>query len=127
MLPAISDEPLWTNAERLERRDIVIKALVETNAVISTRNDHINLYHAVLKVESVEKGKEISTDSRINIYYECSSHGFNFRCPDYANLTTGEAATFYLRNMTKELIAHLELDDVTEPAFFLEMGSDVRK
>jgi hypothetical protein len=124
---ATANEPLWTDQERLEKRDMVCVGTVISAGKVGRIDDNHDLYMAVVEVTSMRKGGKTATGSRINVYYEFSSSGRNDRCPEYAELAKGEKATFYLRNVTDELKNELKIETVRESAFFLEMGSDVKK
>jgi hypothetical protein len=127
LLAARADEPLWTDEQRLEQRDTVTIATVIADDVVTNRDDSIDLHHAVIRVESMKKGKKTRRGSQLNIYYELSPRGVNHRCPDHADLNAGDKGTFYLRTMTEDIRKYLKLTTADEPAFFLEMGSDVQK
>ena len=75
----------------------------------------------------MKKGKETSVGTQLNVYYELSPLGVGYRCPNFAMLTKGDEGVFYLRYMTDEIMKYLKLDNAEDPAFFLEMGSDVGK
>ena len=123
----LADEPLWTDQVRLEKRDYVATALVISDQIISNTNEPINLHHAVIEVKGMKKGRETSVGTHLNVYYELSPLGVGYRCPHYAMLTKGDDGVFYLRYMTDEIKKYLKLDRAEDPAFFLEMGSDVGK
>jgi hypothetical protein len=103
---ATANEPLWTDQDRLEKRDMVCLGTVISAGKVGRIDDNHDLYMAVVEVTSMRKGGKTATGSRINVYYEFSSSG---------------------RNVTDELKNELKIETVRESAFFLEMGSDVKK
>ncbi len=123
----MADEPLWTDAQRLARRDVVSVATVVSTQKASKIDKHNDLFLAVLKVEGIKKGKKTSVGSMFRVYYEFSPTGKNIRCPKYAELKKGDKGTFYLRSMTDDIRKHLGLKKAEPNALFLEMGSDVKK
>ena len=123
----LADEPLWTDSVRLEKRDYVTTAVVISDQIIGNTNQPVNLHHAVIEVKGMKKGKKTSVGTQLNVYYELSPLGVGYRCPHFAMLTKGDEGVFYLRYMTDEIKTYLKLDDAEDPAFFLEMGSDVGK
>ena len=122
-----ADEPLWTDQVRLEKRDYVTTAVVISDQIIGNTNQPVNLHHAVIEVKSMKKGSKTSVGTHLNVYYELSPLGVGYRCPNFAMLTKGDEGVFYLRYMTDEIKKYLKLDNAEDPAFFLEMGSDVGK
>ena len=122
-----ADEPLWTDQVRLEKRDYVTTAVVISDQIIGNTNQPVNLHHAVIEVKSMKNGRKTSVGTHLNVYYELSPLGVGYRCPHFAMLTKGDEGVFYLRYMTDEIKKYLKLDRTEEPAFFLEMGSDVGK
>ncbi len=124
---ASADEPLWTDQERLEKRDVVFVGTVVSTQKVSKVDKHNDLFLAVLKVEGMKKGKKTSVGTTFRVYYEFSSTGKNIRCPKYAELKKDDKATFYLRSMTADIRKHLGLKNTEPSDLFLEMGSDVKK
>jgi len=124
---ALADEPLWTNAQRLAKRDVVTVATVVSTQRVSKIDQHNDLFLAVLKVDGMKKGKKTAVGSTFRVYYEFSPTGKNIRCPKYAELKKGDKGTFYLRSMTDDIREHLGLKKAEPNALFLEMGSDVKK
>jgi hypothetical protein len=122
-----TNEPLWTDQERGEKRDMVCLGTVLSVKKIANINQYSDLYLAVIKIDGMKKGKKTSVGSKINVYFEFSTTGKNIRCPRYAELAAGDKDTFYLRNITEAVKKMLKLETVKEPAYFLEMGSDVRE
>jgi hypothetical protein len=124
---ALADEPLWTDEQRLAKRDVVCVAAVVSTQRVSKIDQHNDLFLAVLKVEGMKKGKKTSVGSTFRVYYEFSPTGKNIRCPKYAELKKGDKGTFYLRSMTDDIRKHLGLKETKGNALFLEMGSDVKE
>jgi len=125
-IPVTANEPLWTDQQRLEKRDMVCLGTVLSVEKIANISQYSDLYLAVIKIDSMKKGKKTSVGSKINVYFEFSTTGKNTRCPRYAELSAGDKGTFYLRHITEAVKKTLKLETVQEPAYFLEMGSDVR-
>ncbi len=121
-ISATANEPLWTEQDRLENREMVCLGTVVSVNKLDKSND---LYLAVVEITGMKKGKKTATGSKVNIYYEFSPG--KKRCPTYAELSKGEKGTFYLRDLTGVIKKALKIESVKEPAFFLEMGSDVKK
>ena len=124
---ALANEPLWTDAQRLAKRDVVTVATVVSTQRVSKIDQYNDLFLAVLKVDGMKKGKKISVGSIFRVYYEFSPTGKNIRCPKYAELKKGDKGTFYLRSMTDDIRKHLGLKKTKSHELFLEMGSDVKK
>ena len=124
---ALADEPLWTDEQRLAKRDVVTVATVVSTQRVSKIDQHNDLFIAVLKVDGMKKGKKTSVGSTFRVYYEFSPTGKNIRCPKYAELKKGDKGTFYLRSMTDDIRKHLGLKKTEHNDLFLEMGSDVKK
>jgi len=124
---AMADEPLWTDEQRLAERDVVCVATVVSTQRVSNIDQHNDLFLAALKVEGMKKGGKTSVGSTYHVYYEFSPTGKNIRCPKYAELKTGDKATFYLRSMTDGIRTSLGLKETSPNDLFLEMGSDVKK
>ncbi len=123
----MANEPLWSDQERLEHRDIVCLGTVVSTEKVGPVDEHADLHLAVVEITSTRKGDKITAGSKINVYYESSESGQNKRCPACAKLAKGEKATFYLRHMSEPIQARLKIKTAKEPALFLEMGSDVQK
>ena len=123
----IANEPLWTDQERLEKRDVVFVGTVLSTQKVSKVDNHNDVFLAVLKVEGMKKGKKTSVGTTFRVYYEFSPTGKNIRCPMYAELKKGDKGTFYLRSMTDDIRKHLGLKKTKSHDLFLEMGSDVKK
>ncbi len=126
-LSVTANEPLWTDQERLENRDMVCVGTVASVSRIERIDQYKDLYLAVVEISAIKKGAKTLTGSNVNIYYEFSSSGRNDRCPRYAELSKGEKGTFYLRDLTDQIRKDLKIQTLNQPAFFLEMGSDVKK
>lgn len=124
---ALANEPLWTDEQRLAKRDVVTVATVVSTQRVSKIDQHNDLFLAVLKVDGMKKGKKTSVGSTFCVYYEFSPIGKNIRCPKYAELKEGDKGTFYLRSITDDIREHLGLKDTKPNDLFLEMGSDVKK
>lgn len=126
VISAQANEPLWTDQQRLDQREMVCLGTVISVSKTGPIDKNNDLYLAVVEVSGMKKGKKASTGSKINVYYAVSSSGHK-RCPAFAELTKGDKGTFYLRNITDDIKKELKIKTVSEPAFFLEMGSDVKK
>jgi hypothetical protein len=124
---SMADEPLWSNQERLERRDVVCVATVVSTENVGPIDQHADLHLAVIEVNGVTQGKKTAVGSKFHVYYENSASGQGKRCPAYAKLKKGDKATFYLRNMSEAIQKQLKIATLKEPALFLDMGSDVQK
>jgi hypothetical protein len=122
-----ANEPGWTDQERLQQRDMVCLGSVITVEKVGQIDTNRFLQLAVVKISGIKKGEKTAAGSRINVYYEFCSSGLNTRCPRYAELAKGDKGTFYLRNLTDEIKKALKIEAFKEPAFFLGMGSDVKK
>jgi hypothetical protein len=122
-----ADEPLWTEQERLDKRDIVLVGTVLSAEKIANIDKWSDLYLAVVEIEGMKKGTKTASGSRVNVYYEFSVSGRNARCPKYAELKSGDRATFFLRTVTEDIRKVLRIETLKEPALYLEMGSDARK
>jgi len=124
---AAANEPLWTDEDRLENRDLVCLGTVTSVEKISRIDAENDLYLAEIEIAEMKKGPKTLVGSKVNVYYEFSSSGLNKRCPAYAKLPRKEKRTFYLHNLTEEIKRALRLEQVKAPALFLKMDSDVRK
>ncbi len=123
---ALANEPLWTDEQRLAKRDVVCVATVVSTQRVSKIDQHNDLFVAVLKVDGMKKGKKTSVGSTFRVYYEFSPTGKNIRCPKYAELKKDDKGTFYLRLITDSIRKHLGLKKTEPNDLFLEMGSDVK-
>ena len=113
-----ADEPVWTTGQRAEHRQAVVDAIVtKIEKVREQAAKNVNLMRAVLKVGSVQKGKDLVGDSdTIEILYETSPLGAGYRCPTFPVLKTDQRSRFYLR---------FESGLSDQKAFVLGMGRDV--
>lgn len=113
-----ADEPGWSSEQRAAQRQAVVEATVtKIEKVRDQPAPKIVLMRAVLKVLDIDKGKELlgGSDS-IEILFETSPLGAEYRCPTFPVLSVKQHGRFYLRfdeGLSKE------------KAFVLEMGRDV--
>jgi hypothetical protein len=114
---SFADEPGWTPEQRAEHRQAVVDAIV--TKIEKVRNQpakKAELMRAVLKVTGIHKGKDlVGASDAIEIFYESSSLGANYRCPTFPVLKPKQHGRFYLR---------FDAGLSEQKAFVLEMGSD---
>jgi len=121
----LANEPLWTEEQRTEKRDVVIDGEVLSVEKLHETNEREVLYVAKVKVLKTHKS-DGELPPTLSVYFEFSKTGENARCPDYAELKKGDKGKFFLRKFSPELKKKLKLEKVGG-ALFLEMGSDVMK
>jgi len=121
-----ADEPLWTDQQRLEQREMVCLGTVISVSKIGVSDKMTEVNLAIIEISGMKKGYKISRGSRVNVYYETSTSNQK-RCPAYATLKSGDKGIFYLCNMTDPIKNTLRISAVKRGAFFLAMGSDVKK
>ena len=113
-----ADEPGWTDEERAARSVAVFDGRVVTVKRVNKIDDHLDLYSAVISVETVFKGKELVENDKITVYFERPVNGdAGQRCPAYVELKQGRRAKFFVR--TRKAEGHQRA--------FLDMRSDVRE
>ncbi len=124
-ITASANEPLWTEAERTEKRDVVIDGEVLSVEKLHEINKTEDLYVAKVKVLKTHKSHG---DLRLTIpiHFEFSKTGKNTRCPSYVELKKGDKGKFFLTECGPDLKKCLKLEKV-KGVLFLEMGSDVIK
>jgi len=114
-LPAWANEPLWTRDERLELRQAVITGTVIKVEDMGELDKHSRLFAADITITATAKKHPELKDTSIRVYYAGSNNGSS-RCPDFAALTKGMTAEFFL----------VRSDSLTKKQdFIIPMGSDV--
>ncbi len=131
---AYANEPLWTEKERESKRDILIEGEVQKVKKLHELKNHkwTEVWSADIKVSAVHKGSEKLKEQTISVLFERGTiiegtkirHG---RCPNYAELSKGDKAKFYIVKCTKLYLKRLEMNEDTKGALLVEMGSDVVK
>ena len=113
-----ADEPGWTDEERAARSTAVFDGRVVMVKRVDAINDHVDLYSAVISVETAFKGNELVDKDKITVYFERPVYGdTGKRCPAYVELKQARRAKFFVR--TRKVEGHQRA--------FLDMGSDVRE
>lgn len=112
---SLANEPLWTRNQRLERRQAVITGEVTRVEDMGEIDKHSRLVAADITITSTAKKHPDLNAASIRVFYVGSNHGSS-RCPDFAALTKGMAAEFFL----------VHSDSLTRKHdFIIPMGSDV--
>ena len=131
---AYANEPGWTEKERESRRDILIEGEVQKVDKLHELKDYkwTEVWTADIKLSAVHKGPEKLKEQTVTVLFERGTiiEGTKIRhkrCPNYAELTKGDKAKFYIVKCTKEHLDGLEMKEDAEVALFIEMGSDVIK
>lgn len=129
LLPASlsrADEPIWTVAERWEKRDLVVEGEVKTTRVSHQLNKYHEICVAEFALNRPLKGS-IGLPKTIRVYYEADSSGGGWRCPSYAKLKKGQKARFFLRRSSPLLKKRIGMEKTPGVVLFLEMGSDIHE
>jgi len=124
---SFAEEPGWTDAQRTERRDIVIQGEVQSVEKKQNIDEFTDLYIAKIKVFRVYKGSAELKDKALEVYYELSVSGHpGARCPNYAKLKQGDNGKFFIRKCYEDWKKKLKLEEISDSIFLIEMGSDVQ-
>ena len=124
-ITASANEPLWTEAERTEKRDVVIDGEVLSVDKLHGINETEDLYVAKVKVLKTYKS-HCDLPLTISIHFEFSKTGKNARCPSYVELKKGDKGKFFITECGPDFKRRLKLEEAKE-VLFLVMGSDVMK
>lgn len=115
VLPARANEPGWTRDQRLELRQAVITGAVIRVEDMGEIDKHSRLVAADITITATAKKHPDLKDASTRVYYVGSNNGSS-RCPDFAALTKGMTAEFFL----------VRSDSLTKKQdFIIPMGSDV--
>ena len=126
-----ADEPLWTEKQRQEKRDIVIDG-----EVLKVKKSHelknykwSEVWITQIKVSEVFKGDSQLKGKTISVLYEQGTiiEGTNIRnarCPSYADLSKGDTGKFYIIKCNIDYLEKLEINENTKDALYIAMGSD---
>lgn len=122
---ASANEPLWTESERTDKRDVVIDGEVLSVEKLHEVNKQRDLYVTKVKVLKTHKSQG-DLRATIPVYFEFSKTGKNTRCPAYVELKKGDKGKFFLWECGPDLKKRLKIDKL-KGVLFLEMRSDVIK
>ena len=123
---ATADEPLWTEAERADKRDIVVEGHVIAVRKLHRIDKREDLYTATVKISSRHKGADKLPDT-IEVHFVFSSTGKNIRCPRYVEVSKGTKAKFFIIGCNADWKKRIGMASEAGRVLMLEMGSDVIK
>lgn len=123
---ASANEPLWTEAERTAKRDVVIEGKVLSVKKLQKIDDLEDLYVAEVRISKRHKGAEKLPDV-IKVHFEFSNTGKNLRCPKYAELSKGTAGKFFLVDCNEAVKKRIGMEQSKDNILLIELGSDVFK
>jgi len=121
---ATANEPGWTEAERTEKRDVVIEGKVLSVKKLQKINEREDLYVAEVKISKRHKGADKLPDV-IKVHFEFSNTGKNLRHPAYAELAKGTAGKFFLVNCNEAVKKRIGMEESKDRILLIELGSDV--
>jgi hypothetical protein len=129
-----ANEPGWTEKERESKCDILIEGEVQKVKKLHELKNYkwTEIWSTDIKVTAVHKGSEELKEQTISVLFERGTiiEGTkvrNERCPNYAELSKGDEAKFYIVKCTKGHLKRLEMNEETKDALLIQMGSDVLK
>jgi hypothetical protein len=123
---ATANEPLWTEAERADKRDIVVEGHVLAVRKLHKVDKREDLHVATVRISSRHKGADKLQDT-IEVHFAFSSTGKNIRCPKYVEVSKGTKAKFFIIDCNADWKKGIGMEGEVGRVLVLAMGSDVIK
>jgi len=123
---AVANEPLWTEAERADKRDIVVEGHVIAVRKLHKIDKRENLHVATVRISARHKGADKLQDT-IEVHFVFSNTGKNIRCPKYVEVSKGTRAKFFIIGCNADWKKRIGMASEAGRVLMLEMGSDVIK